>query len=94
MAAISSNASARIAAKERNAVVPPHIVLIPDGNRRWAKTRGLSPESGYAYGVAPGISLLELSKQSGNAELSVYGFTPDNTRRPARQAVMHIVKRA
>jgi undecaprenyl diphosphate synthase len=82
-------ARAEIAGKERNVAVPRHIGLIPDGNRRWAKARGLAPESGYAHGVAPGLSLFELCRQSGIDELSVYGFTQDNTRRPARQTAKY-----
>lgn len=30
---------------------PTHISLTPDGNRRWARARGLSVGEGYAYGA-------------------------------------------
>jgi undecaprenyl diphosphate synthase len=71
------------------AAVPRHIGLIPDGNRRWARSHGLPPEAGYASGIAPGLALLELCMESGIPEISVYGFTQDNTRRPSVQTAKY-----
>jgi undecaprenyl diphosphate synthase len=31
--------------------IPKHVGIIPDGNRRWAKQRGLRKEEGYAHGL-------------------------------------------
>jgi len=28
-----------------------HVAVIPDGNRRWARSRGLSLEEGYEAGI-------------------------------------------
>ena len=66
--------------------LPRHIGFIPDGNRRWAVQHGFSKEHGYASGVAPGLALFEACKALGVEEVSIYGFTQDNTRRPAVQA--------
>lgn len=65
--------------------VPRHIGVIPDGNRRWAAARGLNKEQGYARGIAPGLRLCELCQKIGIEEVTFYGFTQDNTRRPAVQ---------
>jgi undecaprenyl diphosphate synthase len=65
--------------------LPRHIGFIPDGNRRWAQQRDLPKEAGYAFGIEPGLSLYEHCKHLGLEEVSVYGFTQDNTRRPAIQ---------
>jgi len=65
--------------------IPRHIGFIPDGNRRWAKARGLPKEEGYAFGVEPGIDLYERCRDIGVEEISIYGFTRDNTKRPAIQ---------
>ncbi len=65
--------------------LPTHVGFIPDGNRRWAVARGLSKGAGYAHGVAPGLALFEACKSLGIPEVSVYGFTKDNTKRPAVQ---------
>jgi undecaprenyl diphosphate synthase len=65
--------------------IPKHLGVIPDGNRRWAEKKGLSKEKGYAYGLKPGIMLYELCVQLGVEELTFYGFTQDNTKRPSLQ---------
>jgi undecaprenyl diphosphate synthase len=65
--------------------LPEHIGVIPDGNRRWAAGRGLPKEAGYALGVPPGFELYELCRALGIKELTLYGFTQDNTKRPAIQ---------
>lgn len=65
--------------------LPSHIGFIPDGNRRWAIERGLKKEDGYSYGIAPGLELVEQCQSLGIEEISIYGFTQDNTRRPNAQ---------
>jgi undecaprenyl diphosphate synthase len=65
--------------------LPAHIGFIPDGNRRWALRHGLAREEGYASGIAPGIRLFELCRRRGIQEMTVFGFTQDNTKRPAVQ---------
>lgn len=65
--------------------IPRHIGIIPDGNRRWAAERGLPKESGYEAGLAPGLALFRLCKEAGVKELTFYGFTQDNTKRPKEQ---------
>jgi undecaprenyl diphosphate synthase len=65
--------------------IPRHIGIIPDGNRRWASDRGLSKEAGYQAGLAPGLALFRLCKEAGVKELTFYGFTQDNTKRPKEQ---------
>lgn len=65
--------------------IPKHIGVIPDGNRRWAKQNGLKKEDGYAYGLAPGLRLLRAARNCGVQELTFYGFTVDNCKRPKEQ---------
>ncbi|GAB6157236.1 undecaprenyl diphosphate synthase family protein [Desulfotomaculum varum] len=65
--------------------LPKHIGIIPDGNRRWAQQRGLAKEDGYRHGIAPGFALYELCLELGIPEVTFYGFTQDNTKRPAAQ---------
>jgi undecaprenyl diphosphate synthase len=66
--------------------IPRHVGFIPDGNRRWAVQNGLAKEEGYEKGIAPGVALIEACKALGIEEVSVFGFTQDNTRRPTTQA--------
>lgn len=65
--------------------IPRHIGVIPDGNRRWAANCGLSKKDGYSYGIDPGFQLYDLCCRLGVEELTLYGFTVDNTKRPAEQ---------
>ncbi|MBA4141975.1 MAG: undecaprenyl diphosphate synthase family protein [Nitrosospira sp.] len=66
---------------------PGHVGFIPDGNRRWAMSKGLSKEQGYAYGIDPGLMLIEQCIESGIVEVSIYGFTQDNTKRSHAQKI-------
>ena len=65
--------------------VPKHIGVIPDGNRRWAKENGFRKEEGYAYGLEPGLQLLRAASEYGVKEMTYYGFTVDNCKRPREQ---------
>ncbi|WP_352419989.1 undecaprenyl diphosphate synthase family protein [Proteiniborus sp.] len=65
--------------------IPNHIGVIPDGNRRWAVSNGMTKEKGYAEGLDPGLALFRLCKEVGVKELTYYGFTADNTKRPSVQ---------
>ncbi len=65
--------------------IPEHIGIIPDGNRRWSVNMGLGKEKGYDYGLDPGLELFKLCKEVGVKEITYYGFTTDNTKRPSLQ---------
>lgn len=65
--------------------IPDHIGIIPDGNRRWAVNNNLSKEMGYDMGLKPGMELYKLCRNIGIKELTYYGFTVDNTKRPSIQ---------
>ncbi len=64
---------------------PVHLGIIPDGNRRWATQRGLKKEQGYKYGLDCGVELMRAAKRRGIKELTYYGFTVDNCKRPKEQ---------
>ena len=65
--------------------LPNHIGIIPDGNRRWAQGTGLNKEEGYHYGIKPGFELYKECIKLGIKEITFYGFTQDNTKRPTAQ---------
>ncbi len=65
--------------------LPKHIGIIPDGNRRWAAGKGLEKQEGYALGLEPGITLFRQCQELGIEEMSFYGFTADNAKRPSIQ---------
>ena len=63
--------------------VPKHVTVIPDGNRRWAKFRGLEPHFGhYRSGSYSNIeSLLKEAKRIGVGCVSIWGFSTENWKR-------------
>lgn len=65
--------------------IPNHIGIIPDGNRRWAQKQGFRKEEGYEHGLNPGLELLRQAKAYGVNEITYYGFTMDNCKRPSVQ---------
>jgi len=80
-----SRTTTRIPVDSTRLRVPRHVGLIPDGNRRWADARGLPRHEGYSAGIAPGIELVAYCRKLGVEELSIYGFTMENTHRPKAQ---------
>lgn len=60
---------------------PKHIGIIMDGNRRWAKERGLDPWEGHKEGAKTLKRLLEFLKEKGLKELTLYTFSVQNFNR-------------
>lgn len=65
--------------------IPKHLGVIPDGNRRWAQKNNMNKQDGYNYGLSCGLELLQEAKKLGIRELTYYGFTVDNCKRPKEQ---------
>lgn len=80
----------------KGTVVPNHIAMILDGNRRWARARGLKPWEGHLYGFKALEKLAEASRQLGVHTFTVWAFSTDNWSRPKREidAIMDIFRRA
>ena len=63
-----------------------HIGLIPDGNRRWAKERGLEPWEGHKKGAEKGELFIEWCIDHKDiCEITVYGLSEENFNRPAKE---------
>lgn len=65
--------------------LPKHIAIIPDGNRRWAVKNQLQKQEGYERGLDPGLRVLRKAKEYKIPEITYYGFTTDNCKRPKVQ---------
>lgn len=65
--------------------VPSCIGLIMDGNRRWAKARGLPVFEGHARGYEKLTDLLSWSKGAGVKHVVVYAFSTENWRRTGEE---------
>lgn len=70
--------------------IPKHIGIIPDGNRRWAVDHNMEKQQGYGYGIEPGFQLYQQLLDYGIEEVTFYGFTKDNTKRPAIQTEAYV----
>lgn len=66
---------------------PKHVGIIPDGNRRWASANGYTKDMGYSFGINPGFEVFKLCQKEGIEEVTFYGFTVDNTKRPSEQKI-------
>ena len=62
-------------------VLPQHIAVIMDGNRRWAKDRRLPAVLGHRAGVRSFRRLLETCRDLGVKYLTAYAFSAENWRR-------------
>jgi undecaprenyl diphosphate synthase len=67
--------------------LPKHVVIIPDGNRRWAKGRGLKPWEGHIAGAENTEELLRKALRMGIKCLSMWGSSRENlVKRPLRES--------
>ena len=57
---------------------PRHVAIIMDGNRRWARARGLPEVEGHAAGVEAIRGLLRHVVRRGVPILSLYAFSREN----------------
>ena len=67
--------------------VPAHVAIIMDGNRRWARARGLGELDGHAAGVEKIRWLVEHTLRRGVRHLSLYAFSRENWARPDAEVV-------
>lgn len=61
--------------------IPQHIVLFPDGNRRWAKAKGLISLEGHKQGYNNLLDFSEWCKNRGVKVLTAFGFSTENWNR-------------
>ncbi|XP_075474991.1 cis-prenyltransferase 4, chloroplastic-like isoform X1 [Primulina tabacum] len=62
--------------------MPSHVAVIMDGNRRWARMRGLPAGSGYEAGARALRRVVDLCCKWGIRVLTVFAFSSDNWVRP------------
>jgi len=78
--------------------IPIHIAIIPDGNRRWAKSHGLSAIAGhYTSGSYKNMkSLFEEAKDLGVKYMSIWGFSTENWSRDKKEqkAIFDLIRKS
>ena len=67
--------------------IPKHVIIIPDGNRRWARKRGLySSEGHYKAGSYENLErLFKEAKNLGIKYISIWGFSTENWKRGPKE---------
>jgi len=76
--------------------IPNHVVIIPDGNRRWASEQNLKPWEGHEEGAKNVEKLTRYCLDKGVNCLTFWGSSIDNlTKRPVREkmALLDIYQR-
>lgn len=63
-------------------VRPRHVAIIADGNRRWARERGLPVLAGHVQGIEAIRPIVRRARDRGVETLSVYTFSTENWARP------------
>jgi undecaprenyl diphosphate synthase len=61
--------------------IPQHIVLFPDGNRRWAKQRDLPTLEGHKQGYRNFFNFSEWCKNKKVKVITIFGFSTENWNR-------------
>jgi len=74
--------------------LPKHIAIIMDGNRRWAKDRGLTTKEGHKAGSKNLETIARFCNKIGIKYLTVYAFSTENWKRTKEEvsALMFILK--
>ena len=67
--------------------VPVHVAIIMDGNRRWARARGVPELEGHAAGVEAIRGLLRHAVRRGIRVLTLYAFSRENWARTDEEVV-------
>lgn len=63
-----------------------HLAIIPDGNRRWARSRGLLPWNGHQTAVDNFRGLADWCRESGRISvLTLWCFSTENWKRDAQE---------
>ena len=70
-------------------MIPQHVAIVMDGNRRWAERQGLEPAAGHEQGVEAARRIVEHARVVGVGTLTLYAFSTENWRRtPAEVATL------
>jgi undecaprenyl diphosphate synthase len=65
--------------------VPRHVAVIMDGNRRWARERGLPAVEGHRAGANALRDAIRTAERTGIEILTVFAFSEENRRRDERE---------
>lgn len=73
--------------------LPQHVAVIMDGNRRWAKSRGVPRPAGHRAGVESLRTMIRACTSLGIPMLTAFAFSTENWERPRDEVdfLMHLL---
>lgn len=79
---------------DENTYLPQHIAIIMDGNRRWARERGLNVSDGHKRGAETLENIARYCNNIGIKHLTVYAFSTENWKRAKEEvgALMNLLR--
>ena len=71
--------------------IPDHIAIIPDGNRRWARARGLHTLKGHKVGFDRAVEIGRVAREWGVHTVTLWGFSTENWDR-TKEEIGYLMK--
>ncbi|MFJ8404552.1 polyprenyl diphosphate synthase [Streptomyces microflavus] len=68
--------------------VPRHLGIVPDGNRRWARQRGVPAREGYQRGADRTVEVVRWCEEAGVETVTIWALSQDNTAKRQELPVM------
>lgn len=65
--------------------LPNALLIIPDGNRRWARANHLLPEKGHVAGGETVVKMLGVFKELNVKVIGIWAFSEDNWKREKQE---------
>jgi undecaprenyl diphosphate synthase len=72
-------------------IIPNHVAIIPDGNRRWAKEHGLPSLEGHRRGFDVAIKIGKKIRSLGIHTMTMWAFSTENWNRSEKE-VSYLMK--
>jgi undecaprenyl diphosphate synthase len=70
---------------DKQLIIPNHIAIIPDGNRRWAKDKGLPTLMGHKQGGEAAKQDIRKARELGVHTITIWGLSTENWNRSAEE---------
>ncbi len=75
----------RLLRSVKSGAIPEHIAIIMDGNRRFARKKGLEPHEGHFFGSKKAEEVLDWCWELGVKMLTLYAFSTENFKRSEKE---------
>jgi len=73
-------------------VIPKHVAIIMDGNRRWAKAHDKKTLDGHRKGVDALMSVVEAAGRLGVEHITVYALSTENYETRSKEEISGILR--